>query len=123
MYAFVTILIVIVCVLLGAVVLIQNPKGGGLSSSFGGVGQQLLGARRSTDVVEKLTWGFAVGLIVLCLSTSFFVDKKAVKKEAVQKSEIEQMESTKGGFQNTTLPSAGTPAQQQPAQPQGPPAK
>ena len=55
MYAFVTILIVVVCVLLGAVVLIQNPKGGGLSSSFGGVGQQLLGARRSTDIVEKLT--------------------------------------------------------------------
>ena len=97
MYAFVTILIIVVCVLLGAVVLIQNPKGGGLSSSFGGVGQQLLGARRSTDVVEKLTWGFAVGLIVLCLSTSFFVDKKTVKKEAVQKSEIEQMEATKGG--------------------------
>ncbi len=97
MYAFVTILIVVVCVLLGAVVLIQNPKGGGLSSSFGGVGQQLLGARRSTDIVEKLTWGFAIGLIVLCLSTSFFVDKKSVKKEAVQKSEIEQMEATKGG--------------------------
>ena len=96
MYAFVTILIVVVCVLLGAVVLIQNPKGGGLSSSFGGVGQQLLGARRSTDIVEKLTWGFAIGLIVLCLSTSFFVDKKSVKKEAVQKSEIEQMEAGKG---------------------------
>ena len=96
MYAFVTILIVVVCVLLGAVVLIQNPKGGGLNASFGGVGQQLLGARRSTDIVEKLTWGFAVGLIVLCLSTSFFVDKKAVKKEATQASEIEQMEKTKG---------------------------
>ncbi len=122
MYAFVTILVIVVCVLLGAVVLIQNPKGGGLSSSFGGVGQQLLGARRSTDVVEKLTWGFAVALIVLCLSTSFFVDKKTVKKEAVQKSEIEQMEATKGGFQNT-VPSAGGATQQQPAQPQGAPTK
>jgi preprotein translocase subunit SecG len=103
MYAFITILIVIICALLGAVVLIQNPKGGGLNASFGGVGQQLLGARRSTDVVEKLTWGFAVGLIVLCLSTSFFVDKKFVKKEAAQKSEIEQMEATKSsGFQMPT---------------------
>lgn len=112
MYAFVTILIVVVCVLLGAVVLIQNPKGGGLSSSFGGVGQQLLGARRSTDIVEKLTWGFAIGLIVLCLSTSFFIDKKSVKKEAVQKSEIEQMEAGKGGAFQNTLPPAGqqTPA-------------
>jgi preprotein translocase subunit SecG len=91
MYAFVTILIIIVCVLLGAVVLIQNPKGGGLNASFGGVGQQILGARRSTDIVEKLTWGFAVALIVLCLSTSFFVDKRAVsKKEETPKSEIEK---------------------------------
>lgn len=114
MYAFVTILIIVICALLGAVVLIQNPKGGGLSSSFGGVGQQLLGARRSTDVVERLTWGFAIGLIVLCLSTSFFVDKKAVKKEAVQKSEIEQMESTKGGgFQNTLPPTGGAGQGQQ----------
>ena len=109
MYVFVTTLIIVVCALLGAVVLVQNPKGGGLNASFGGVGQQLLGARRSTDIVEKLTWGFAVGLIVLCLSTSFFVDKKAVKKEAVEKSVIEQMEAGKGGFQNT-----GTPAQQTP---------
>src|SRR5580704_8309902 len=91
MYAFITILIVIVCALLGLVVLIQNPKGGGLNATFGGVGQQLLGARRSTDVVEKLTWGFAAALIFLCLSSSFFVDKKALaKKEEVQKSEIEK---------------------------------
>src|SRR3989442_4864165 len=96
MYAFITIIIIVICALLGAVVLIQIPKGGGLSASFGGVGQQLLGARRSTDVVEKLTWGFAIGLIVLCLSTSFFVNKKVTKKEAIQSSEIEQMEKAKG---------------------------
>jgi protein translocase SecG subunit len=57
MYAFITILITIVCILLGAVVLIQNPKGGGLSGSFGGVGQQLLGARRSTDIIDKKAIG------------------------------------------------------------------
>lgn len=115
MYAFITILIVVVCVLLGAVVLIQNPKGGGLNASFGGVGQQLLGARRSTDVVEKLTWGFAVGLIVLCLSTSFFVDRKVVTKTAGEKSEIERMEAGKGGFQN--VPTQGKPGQPQPGAP------
>lgn len=93
MYAFITILVIIVCILLGAVVLIQNPKGGGLNATMGGVGQQLLGARRSTDVVEKLTWGFATALIVLCLSTSFFVDKNSSKKaEALPKSEVEQMQ-------------------------------
>ena len=94
MYAFVTILIVVVCVLLGAVVLIQNPKGGGLSSSFSGMGQQLLGSRRSTDVVEKVTWGLAFALIFLCLSTAFFVDKQhsVNKKDVLPKSEIEQQQ-------------------------------
>ena len=97
MYVFITILIIVVCVLLAAVVLIQNPKGGGLSASFGGVGQQLLGARRSTDVVEKLTWGLAFALIILCFSTSLFVPKKSsvTQKEALPKSEIEQMQTNR----------------------------
>lgn len=110
MYAFITILIILVCILLGAVVLIQNPKGGGLSASFGGVGQQLLGARRSTDVVEKLTWGFAIALIVLCLSTSFFVDKHAsTKKDQLPKSEVEQQQMNKGF--GGTVPGTTAPAQ------------
>ncbi|HLP49811.1 MAG TPA: preprotein translocase subunit SecG [Chitinophagales bacterium] len=120
MYAFITIIIVVICALLGAVVLIQNPKGGGLNASFGGVGQQLLGARRSTDIVEKLTWGFAVALIVLCLSTAFFVDKKAVRKEEVQTSEIEKMEKGKGAFQQPVSTQQQPAAQQQPATPTEP---
>jgi preprotein translocase subunit SecG len=119
MYTLITILAIVVCVLLGAVVLIQNPKGGGLSSSFGGVGQQLLGARRSTDIVEKLTWGFAVALLFLCLSASFFVDKKgAAKKDQLPKSEVEQMQMKtpfQGGMPAQTAPANGQPAQ--PAQP------
>jgi preprotein translocase subunit SecG len=113
MYVFVTILIIVVCVLLGAVVLIQNPKGGGVSASFGGVSQQLLGARRSTDVVEKLTWGLAFALIFLCLATTVFVPKRsATQKEAVQKSEIEQYQMGKGfnGNVPTSQPAAPKPA-------------
>jgi preprotein translocase subunit SecG len=53
--------------LLMAVVLIQNPKGGGLDASFGGQAQQLFGAARSTDFVEKATWVLAATLIVLCI--------------------------------------------------------
>jgi preprotein translocase subunit SecG len=118
MYAVITILIILVCVLLGAAVLIQNPKGGGLNSTFGGVGQQLLGARRSTDVIEKATWVFAASLIVLCLLTSVFVDKKASsKKEEVQKSEIEKNVANQpfsGG--NFPAPAAPQQPQQGPAQ-------
>jgi preprotein translocase subunit SecG len=71
----ITIIILLVCVMLGAIVLIQNPKGGGLSATFGQAGNQLLGFQRSTDIVEKWTWGLLVALFVLTLSTSAFIDR------------------------------------------------
>jgi len=62
------ILIAVVCVLLALVILIQNPKGGGVDSTFGGQGaNQIFGAAKSTDFVEKLTWGLAAALFILCI--------------------------------------------------------
>ena len=119
--AFVTILIILVCVLLGLVVLIQNPKGGGLNASFGGVGQQLLGARRSTDVVEKSTWGFAAALLILCFSTAFFIDKKTTKKDVLPKSEVEMMQMNGKGSGFNGLPTSPAGGAKQPAQPATPP--
>jgi len=70
-----TILTGVVCLLLMLVVLIQNPKGGGIDSTFGG-GQanQMLGASRSTDVIEKVTWGLAITLFTLCILTALAVN-------------------------------------------------
>ena len=69
-----TIVIALVCVLLMGVVLIQNPKGGGIDSTFGGSGaNQMLGAAKSTDFIEKLTWGLTVVLFVLCVITAIVV--------------------------------------------------
>jgi len=69
-----TIVIALVCVLLMGVVLIQNPKGGGIDSTFGGSGaNQMLGAAKSTDFIEKLTWGLAIALFVLCIITAIVV--------------------------------------------------
>ena len=68
------ILIALVCVLLMATVLIQNPKGGGVDSTFGGQSaNQMLGAARSTDFIEKLTWGLAIALFILCIITSLII--------------------------------------------------
>ena len=70
MYTAIIILILLVCFLLALVVLAQNPKGGGLSSQFGaGSAANLVGVKRTGDLLEKLTWGFAIGLIVLSLGT------------------------------------------------------
>lgn len=75
MVGLLAILIALVCILLMGVILIQNPKGGGLDSTFGGASgaNQLLGAAKSTDFIEKLTWGLAAVLFALCLITSLIV--------------------------------------------------
>ncbi len=73
-----TILIGLNCVLLMLVVLIQNPKGGGVDATFGGqAANQMFGAARSTDFVEKLTWGLAITLFVLCIITALIVKGSA----------------------------------------------
>lgn len=63
------ILIVVISVVLVLFVLVQNPKGGGLNSEFGSA-VQLGGAKRATDILEKGTWGLAIGLALLCLVMS-----------------------------------------------------
>lgn len=68
------VLIGIVSALLILAILIQNPKGGGIDSTFGGQGaNQLFGVARSTDFIEKLTWGLIATLFVLCIITAMFV--------------------------------------------------
>ena len=80
MLTFMVVLIALVCVLLMAAVLIQNPKGGGVDSTFGGQSaNQMLGAARSTDFIEKVTWGLAATLFILCIVTSLMVGSGGVE--------------------------------------------
>lgn len=67
------IIIILASIILGVIVLIQNPKGGGLSSSLGGFSNQLMGVRQTTDVLEKGTWLFAAIIGVLCLTSTLFI--------------------------------------------------
>jgi len=76
MYAILVSIIIVVALLLILVVLAQNPKGGGLSSQFGGSGaSQLMGVKKTGDLLERLTWGFAIAILVLTLSTNFFIEE------------------------------------------------
>ena len=59
-------LILFVCILLILVIMVQNPKGGGLSSTFGGQ-QQIGGVKSTTDFLDKSTWALAVIILVLIL--------------------------------------------------------
>ena len=76
MYIALVSIIIFICVLLVLVVLAQNSKGGGLSGQFGGAGaSQLMGVKRTGDLLEKLTWGFAIALVVLTLVTHAVLDR------------------------------------------------
>ncbi len=71
-YIVISALILITCILLTLVVLVQNSKGGGLASNFS-QGNQYMGVRKTADFLEKMTWTLAVVLIVLALSSTFFI--------------------------------------------------
>ena len=77
MFTFIITLIVIASLLLILVVLAQNSKGGGLSSQFGGGGatSQVMGVKRTGDLLEKLTWGLAIAIFILSLSTNIFLSE------------------------------------------------
>lgn len=67
------ILIVLACVILSLIVLVQNPKGGGLAGNIAGFSNQFMGVKQTTDVLEKGTWIFAAIIGVLCLLSTFFI--------------------------------------------------
>jgi preprotein translocase subunit SecG len=75
MLALFGVLIIIFSIVLGLIVLIQNPKGGGLSGSLSGFGNQLMGVKQSTDILEKGTWFFAAVVGLLCLASPAFIPK------------------------------------------------
>ena len=59
-------LIIIAALLLCFVVMIQNSKGGGLASSFAS-SNQIMGVRKTTDFIEKMTWSLAGFMVALLL--------------------------------------------------------
>ncbi len=68
--------------------MVQNPKGGGLSSAIGG-SQQLGGVQKTTDFLDKSTWVLAGALITLVLLSSLsftgsLSDNKSLIEPATQ---------------------------------------
>jgi preprotein translocase subunit SecG len=67
------ILIIVASAVLGLIVLIQNPKGGGLTGNIAGFSTQFMGVKQTTDVLEKGTWIFAAVIGLLCLASTLFI--------------------------------------------------
>lgn len=94
MYGLFSILILITCGLLLLVILVQNPKGGGLSSTFG-EGNQFMGVKKTSDFLEKSTWGLALVLVALTLMSNFAIDRNDNQNQSII---IEQVEDSAEDF-------------------------
>ena len=94
-----TIIIIIASILLVAVVFIQNPKGGGLSSDFGAA-HQMGGVQRTNDFIEKATWSLAGGVMVLSIVLTIMLKPEAPKEPVNGKAGQEQGQGNKGNAGN-----------------------
>ena len=89
MYTVFAILIILTSVLLVLVVLIQNPKGGGLSATFGGgSSNQIMGAKKTTDFLEKTTWTLAIVLISLTMLSNFAITRNNDNTDVIKSQEL-----------------------------------
>jgi preprotein translocase subunit SecG len=117
MLTLIVIVALIACVLLIGVVLIQNPKGGGLSSSFGGMSNQVMGVQRTTDFLEKSTWTLMITVAIISLVSVFFIGKPTTATADKPKSQFEGVDLKTP--QNTAPQQQQPAAQPQQQQPQG----
>ena len=107
MYTFISVILIITCILLALVVLVQNSKGGGLASGFSS-SNQVMGVRKTTDLLEKLTWGLAIALMVFSISGTMMMPRGAEN----QASSVVQEQ-----IDAAVPPSTGTPQPLPSAQP------
>jgi preprotein translocase subunit SecG len=101
---------ILASVVLGFIVLIQNPKGGGVSGALGGFSNQLMGVKQSTDVMEKGTWLFAAIVGILCIISPAFIPKNGTsssKNDDLLKETSTKPQTVTPAATNTTAPMPG----------------
>ena len=92
MYTTIIILIILASILMCLVVLIQESKGGGLAAAYA-CGNTLLGAPKTTNIIEKITWGLAIAMIVLSIASTMFLPQTTQGVDRVLQME-QQMSTT-----------------------------
>ena len=105
------ILIILVSVALGFIVLVQNPKGGGLAGNVAGFSNQFMGVKQTTDVLEKGTCIIAL----LCLFSVFFIPKTVATSSGASDAKNATLPSSNPTTPANTVPLA--PANNQPVTP------
>ena len=116
MFTLLIVLAIIAAVLLIFIVLIQNPKGGGIAANFSAA-NQIAGVRRTNDFVEKATWTLAIALLVLSLGSRFIYSPDT----EVQNEFLDRIENTATPVAPSNPAAPNTADPQAPAQqPAGP---
>jgi preprotein translocase subunit SecG len=101
-YIFVSILVIIACILQILIVLVQNSKGGGLAANFTSAGQSM-GIRKTADFLEKSTWTLAASILILCVVATATIPRGTVQGHSRIE---EQIKSTVDPNAIPTLPTA-----------------
>lgn len=116
MYLVFVILMVIAAILMCFIVLIQNSKGGGLASGFSS-SNAIMGVRKTTDFLEKATWGLAVFMVVMSIATAYVVPTKSSSTQDVIMEQAQKDEKTNPYNlpTGTAAPATEAPATQQQA--------
>ena len=89
MFTLFVVLIILASIVLAFVVLIQNSKGGGLASNFA-ASNQVMGVRKTADVLEKTTWGLAAGIMLLCFVCAFMSKSEYNSIHGTSNTQVEQ---------------------------------
>ena len=89
MFTLCVVLIILASIVLAFVVLIQNSKGGGLASNFAS-SNQVMGVRKTADVLEKTTWGLAAGIMILCFACAFMSKSEYNSIHGTSNTQVEQ---------------------------------
>lgn len=117
MYLLLIILMVIASVLMCFIVLIQNSKGGGLASGFSS-SNQIMGVRKTTDFLEKTTWGLAAFMVIMSIASAYVLPSVSNKEGDVIMEQAQQEEKTNPYNMpiGTAAPQTDAPAESAPAE-------
>ena len=125
MYTLFVILIVIAAILMIGIVLIQESKGGGLSSSFAGY-NQVAGVRKTIDFIEKATWTLAAAMVAISIICAWVAPTASTDSSVMEGIENPVTNPNNlPGFgasqtKDAAAPAAEAPATEAPAAPEKP---
>jgi len=100
---FFVVILLLACILLGLIILIQNPKGGGLTGNVAGFSNQFMGVKQTNNVLEKGTWILAIVVALFCIFSTVLIPKSG-------SSRVRDVKASPTSVPSGNIPQAPLPA-------------